>query len=67
MEGLRGIRVDEKLKDIPVVILTALDEDKDIIKSYQEGANAYVTKSVLLNERAGPTSILKKVMAMVGV
>jgi CheY-like chemotaxis protein len=65
IEVLRGIKVDEKLKDIPVVILTATDEDKDIIKSYHEGANSYVTKSVLfLNEGAGPTSILETVMAM---
>jgi DNA-binding NarL/FixJ family response regulator len=51
-----------------VVILTASDESKDIIKSYQEGANSYFTKSVLfLNKGAGPTAILDTVMAMAGV
>jgi two-component system response regulator len=68
LEILEQIKRDEKLKNIPVVILTASDEGKDIIKSYQEGANSYFTKSVLfLNKGAGPTSILDTVMAMAGV
>jgi CheY-like chemotaxis protein len=68
LEILQNIRGDEQLKNVPVVILTASDEDKDIIKSYQEGANSYFTKSVLfLNKGAGPTSILETVMAMAGV
>jgi CheY-like chemotaxis protein len=68
LEILQNIKSDEKLKVIPVVILTASDEDKDIIKSYQEGANSYFTKSVLfLNEGAGPTSILEMLMAMAGI
>ena len=68
MEILQNIRGDEQLKGVPVVILTASDEDKDIIKSYREGANSYFTKSVLfLNKGAGPTSILETVMAMAGV
>ena len=68
LEILQNIRGDEQLKSVPVVILTASDEDKDIIKSYREGANSYFTKSVLfLNKGAGPTSILETVMAMAGV
>jgi len=68
LEILQNIRGNEELKIVPVVILTASDEGKDIIKSYQEGANSYFTKSVLfLNKGAGPTSILETVMAMAGV
>jgi CheY-like chemotaxis protein len=68
LEILEQIKRDEKLKNIPVVILTASDESKDIIKSYQEGANSYFTKSILfLNKGAAPTSILDTVMAMAGV
>jgi len=65
LEVLKQIKEDEKLRAIPVVILTASDEGKDIIKSYQLGADSYFTKSVLfLNKGAGPTSILDTVMAM---
>jgi CheY-like chemotaxis protein len=68
LEILAQIKGDETLKHIPVVILTASDEGKDIIKSYQEGADSFFTKSVLfLNKGAGPTSILDAVMAMAGV
>ena len=68
LEILANIKGDENLKIVPVVILTASDEGKDIIKSYQEGASSYFTKSVLfLNKGAGPTSILETVMAMAGV
>jgi CheY-like chemotaxis protein len=68
LEILEQIKHDEKLRNIPVVILTASDESKDIIKSYQEGADSYFTKSILfLNKGAGPTSILDTVMAMAGV
>jgi CheY-like chemotaxis protein len=56
------------LKDIPVVVLTASDEGKDIIRSYQEGAESYLTKSVLfLNKGADPTVMLDTLMTMAGV
>ena len=68
LEVLKHIKGDEKLREIPVVILTASDEGKDIIRSYQEGADSYFTKSVLfLNKGADPTGILDTVMAMAGV
>jgi len=68
LEVLEHIKGDEKLREIPVVILTASDEKKDIIKSYQGGAESYFTKSVLfINKGADPTAILDTVMAMAGV
>jgi CheY-like chemotaxis protein len=68
LEVLKHIKGDEKLREIPVVILTASDEGKDIIRSYQGGADSYFTKSVLfLSKMAGPTAILDTVMAMAGV
>jgi DNA-binding response OmpR family regulator len=50
MEVLRQIRSDEKLKMIPVVILTSSREDKDWIESYKLGVNAYVVKPVDFHE-----------------
>jgi len=68
LEILEQIKSEEKLREIPVVILTASDEGKDIIRSYQGGAESYFTKSVLfLNKGADATVILDTVMAMAGV
>ena len=68
LEILEQIKDEKKLRDIPVVVLTASDEAKDIIRSYQEGAESYFTKSVLfLNKGADLTAILDTVMAMAGV
>lgn len=46
MEVLKQIRSDEKLKMVPVVILTSSREDKDWLESYKLGVNAYVVKPV---------------------
>jgi CheY-like chemotaxis protein len=68
LEVLENIKGDEKLREIPVTVLTASDEKKDIIRSYQGGADSYFTKSVLfLNKGADPTAVLDTVMAMAGV
>jgi len=68
LEILEQIKGEERLRDIPVVVLTASDEGKDIIRSYQGGAESYFTKSVLfLNKGADPVAILDTVMAMAGV
>jgi CheY-like chemotaxis protein len=45
-EVLRGIRSDERLKHIPVVVLTSSREDRDMVASYKLGVNAYVVKPV---------------------
>ena len=46
MELLRQIKQTEKLRTIPVVMLTSSRNEKDIMKCYQAGANAYVVKPV---------------------
>ena len=46
LEVLRTIKNDDKLKVIPVVILTSSREEKDLIESYKLGVNAYVVKPV---------------------
>lgn len=47
-EFLRQIKSDEHLKEIPVVILTTSDSEKDIIDSYKLQASGYVRKPVTL-------------------
>jgi len=46
LEVLRGIKQDEKLKHIPVVMLTSSREEQDLVRSYDLGVNAYVVKPV---------------------
>ena len=50
LEVLQQIRSDERLKLIPVVVLTSSHEEKDMIRSYQLGVNAYVIKPVDFHE-----------------
>lgn len=53
IEVLRAIRQDAKLKLTPVVMLTSSREEKDLITSYQLGANAFVVKPVDFKEFFG--------------
>lgn len=45
-EVLKEIKSTDKLKRIPVVILTSSQQEEDIIKGYDLGANSYVRKPV---------------------
>jgi CheY-like chemotaxis protein len=46
MEVLRQIKEDEKMKIVPVVMLTSSREEQDLVKSYELGVNAYVVKPI---------------------
>jgi CheY-like chemotaxis protein len=50
LEVLQQIKADEKLKLIPVVVLTSSHEEKDMVASYKLGVNAYVVKPVDFHE-----------------
>src|ERR1700737_88612 len=50
LEVLRRLRVDERTKLLPVVILTSSDEEQDPFNSYGLGANSYVRKPVDFNQ-----------------
>jgi DNA-binding response OmpR family regulator len=50
LEVLQQIKSDEKLKMIPVVVLTSSHEEKDVVASYKLGVNAYVVKPVDFHE-----------------
>jgi CheY-like chemotaxis protein len=49
-EVLREVRGDEKLKRIPVVMLTSSREETDLLRSYDLGVNAYVVKPVAFDD-----------------
>ncbi len=48
-EVLAQIKQHASLRAIPVVILTSSDAEQDVAKSYELGANCYVTKPVGLD------------------
>lgn len=49
-EVLAAIKSDQRLRHIPVVVLTSSDSERDVSKSYELGANCYVTKRIGLAE-----------------
>jgi CheY-like chemotaxis protein len=50
LEVLAQVKSDERLKMIPVVVLTSSHEERDMVASYKLGVNAYVVKPVDFHE-----------------
>ncbi len=50
LQVLQDIKQDNRLRQIPVVVLTTSHADQDILRSYQLSANAYVSKPVDLEQ-----------------
>ncbi|MGH9713444.1 MAG: response regulator [Candidatus Acidiferrales bacterium] len=46
MQVLRQVKSDPGTKAIPVILLTASKEDRDVVESYQLGVNSYIQKPV---------------------
>ena len=46
LQVLEKIKSDPAFKSIPIVILTSSQEDPDISRSYELGANSYIVKPV---------------------
>jgi two-component system response regulator len=46
IEVLRTIKANVRTRRIPVVVMTSSNEESDVIKSYDLGANSYVVKQV---------------------
>ena len=49
-EVLAEVKVDERLRRIPVVVLTTSSAEKDILQTYDLHANCYITKPVNLDQ-----------------
>jgi two-component system response regulator len=59
LEVLKRIRSDRRTKYLPVVILTSSDEERDLVESYELGANSYVRKPVDFNQFAAAVQQLE--------
>jgi two-component system response regulator len=46
LEVLRRLRADKRTRILPIIILTSSNEEQDLIKAYEGGANSYIRKPV---------------------
>lgn len=61
IDVLKTIRAEESTKNIPVIVLTALLQQIEQIKSLLTERDSYLTKSTTL-----PAEVVKKVAAVIG-
>jgi len=52
LEVLERLRADPRTRLLPVVILTSSDEERDRLRSYENGANSFVRKPLDFTEFA---------------
>ena len=50
LEVLKKLRSDQRTRVLPIVILTGSSEERDVIESYNLGANSYIRKPVGFNQ-----------------
>jgi two-component system response regulator len=50
LQVLQNLRATERTRNLPVVVLTSSDEDRDVVDSYRFGANSFVRKPVDFGE-----------------
>lgn len=58
IEVLRRMKSDERTREIPVVMLTSSNQERDIKAAYELGVNSYVTKPIQFAEFAKVVSEL---------
>lgn len=50
LEVLKRIKENDSLRVIPVIMLTTSDRDEEVVRSYHDGANSFITKPVKFAE-----------------
>ncbi len=56
-EALREIKSEPSLRSIPVIVLTTSKAEEDILRTYNLGANSFITKPITFE---GLVEVLKK-------
>jgi CheY-like chemotaxis protein len=59
-EALREIKADPNLRQIPVVVLTTSKAEEDVYRTYDLGANSFITKPVTFTSMVELVQILGK-------
>jgi len=67
LEFLKELRSDERLRLLPVVVLTSSREERDVLESYSLGANSYVQKPVSFDEFAESVKTLSTYWLLLNV
>ena len=62
-EVLEEVKVDPKLKRIPVIILTTSKAEEDIFKTYDLHANCYITKPIDMDQFIKDCKVYGKFLA----
>ena len=65
LEVLQRIRADERLRRMPVVILSSAREESDLVRSWNLGVNAYVVKPVDIDQFFAAVKTLGKFWAVI--
>ncbi len=58
-EVLRSVKSDERLRCIPVIMLSTSGDPDDVARSYHGGANSYVIKALDFNDFVGRVKAIK--------
>jgi CheY-like chemotaxis protein len=46
IEVLRQMKADERMRAIPIVVMTSSNEERDVMESYRLGVNSYIVKPI---------------------
>lgn len=49
-EVIQRLRANDDTKDIPIIILSALNSEQDIARGFQLGANDYINKPIIMEK-----------------
>ena len=50
IEVLRHIKSDQRLRRVPVVVMTSSREERDVVETYDLGVNSYIVKPVTFEQ-----------------
>lgn len=65
IEVLRHIRSNPKFRLIPVIMVTSSAEERDLVESYNLGANSYVVKPVDISQFIDAIKVLGQYWAVI--